>query len=606
MIRCLPGWLIGLLLPAVLLAAPPQAKDQSIRWQSWSEALFQQAEREQKLLLLDLEAVWCHWCHVMDEQTYNNPDVQGLLARHFIAIKVDQDSRPDLANRYKDYGWPATILFNARGDELRKLTGFVPPGEFLTILRSVVAQPVPQEPTEPAAMAYADQGTLAAEVRRQLIDNHYSSYDFDTGGLRLTHRYLEADSTEYALLQASASLSDPASRDARMARLSLDKNLQLFDPVWGGVYQYSTHGDWEHPHYEKIVPTQAHNMRLYALAAMLWGDAKYVQAAREVQRFVKTFLTSPEGAVYVSQDADVTPGEPSAAYFQLGDADRRALGVPAVDTHRYARENGLIIHALTFLYAASGDAAVLQDAIRAAEWVLRHRARPDGGLAHGDQDTAGPYLADTLAMGKAFLGLYTATGHYPWLQHAEACARFITRQFMDYDRQANRPGYFTAATGTVGVVKPVRRVDENIDMARFANLLHHYTGQEAYRHMAEHSMRYLGAPQVALDTIVESGVLLADHELSRPPLHITVVGAKDDPAAQRLHRAAQRQFSTYKRLEWWDRREGALPNPDVTYPELAQAAAFLCTNRRCSLPIFTPAEMTQTLAQFTGHAYGSP
>ena len=76
-----------------------------LTWQPWSDDLFAQAKRERRLVLLDLEAVWCHWCHVMDVTTYRDPAVVAFLSKHYLLVRVDQDSRPDLANRYEDFGW---------------------------------------------------------------------------------------------------------------------------------------------------------------------------------------------------------------------------------------------------------------------------------------------------------------------------------------------------------------------------------------------------------------------------------------------------------------------------------------------------------------------
>ena len=83
--------------------------------------------REKRLVLLDLVAVWCHWCHVMEETTYRDPEVVAQIRAHFVAVRVDQDSRPDLSNRYEDYGWPATVIFDADGHELVKFAGYIPP-----------------------------------------------------------------------------------------------------------------------------------------------------------------------------------------------------------------------------------------------------------------------------------------------------------------------------------------------------------------------------------------------------------------------------------------------------------------------------------------------
>ena len=91
-------------------AGPNAAK---IDWQPWSDGVFERAARENRFVLLDLEAVWCHWCHVMDEVTYSDPKVVALIKSRYIPVRVDQDSRPDISRRYENYGWPATVVFNA-------------------------------------------------------------------------------------------------------------------------------------------------------------------------------------------------------------------------------------------------------------------------------------------------------------------------------------------------------------------------------------------------------------------------------------------------------------------------------------------------------------
>src|SRR5262247_4097621 len=108
-------------------AAEPKRNGPAIDWQPWSEKVFARAKAEQKLVLLDLGAVWCHWCHVMDEITYRDPEVIRLLRERYIAVRVDQDSRPYLSNRYEEYGWPATIVFKWDGSELARRRGYIPP-----------------------------------------------------------------------------------------------------------------------------------------------------------------------------------------------------------------------------------------------------------------------------------------------------------------------------------------------------------------------------------------------------------------------------------------------------------------------------------------------
>src|ERR1700750_2708207 len=121
----------SLLLLALLISLRVHAAP--IKWVSWDDTIFARAKRENKFVLLDLEAVWCHWCHVMDETTYRDPKVQQLLQSRYLAVKVDQDSRPDLSNRYEDYGWPATVVFDSSGQEIIKRQGYLDPEEFASI-----------------------------------------------------------------------------------------------------------------------------------------------------------------------------------------------------------------------------------------------------------------------------------------------------------------------------------------------------------------------------------------------------------------------------------------------------------------------------------------
>src|SRR5262245_58887646 len=125
-----PWLLFAALAPSLPLAACRAAEaapvdGPAIAWEPWSEGAFERAEREGKLVLLDLEAGWCHWCHVMDEVTYRDPAVAQLVREHYVALRVDQDARPDLSNRYEDYGWPATIVLRGDGLELAKRLGYL-------------------------------------------------------------------------------------------------------------------------------------------------------------------------------------------------------------------------------------------------------------------------------------------------------------------------------------------------------------------------------------------------------------------------------------------------------------------------------------------------
>src|SRR5205823_5906525 len=139
------------LLAVILLsgAVASGAENPHIRWETWSNGLFARAQKEHRLVLLDLGAGWCHWCHVMEDTTYRDPKVVSLVGEKFIAIKADQDADPDLSRRYEDYGWPATIVFAPDGSEIVKRRGYLPPERMAAMLAEIVADPSPGPSVQP-------------------------------------------------------------------------------------------------------------------------------------------------------------------------------------------------------------------------------------------------------------------------------------------------------------------------------------------------------------------------------------------------------------------------------------------------------------------------
>jgi uncharacterized protein YyaL (SSP411 family) len=186
-------------------------------------------------------------------------------------------------------------------------------------------------------------------------------------------------------------------------------------------------------------------------------------------------------------------------------------------------------------------------------------------------------------MGQAFLALYEVTGDREWLKRAEAARRFISAHF----EASSHAGFVTSKTPTDQAYPPHPERDENAQMARFANLLSQYTGKPGDKEAATRAMRYLATPDVATAWL-SAPVLLAEMQFTQPPIHLTIVGSKKDPAAKNLFRTALDSGRVYERVEWWDPSEGPLPHADVQYPSFPRAAAFICTASTCSSPIYDP------------------
>ena len=582
----------GVTVLTFALIASAAGANLAISWKTeWNQALFAEATREHRFVLLDLHAVWCHWCHVMDESTYADPKVAALIERRYVAVSVDADSDPALASRYGDWGWPATIVLAADGTEIVKRRGFIPPEQMASLLQAIIDDPTPGPSVERAAAPKRATGNpMLSDAQRAALRKTYDeAYDTRYGGWGSGQKFLDAATLEYTLALVVENRDTTA---ARRARQTLHANLKIMDPVWGGVFQYSATPDWSSPHYEKLTSFQADDLLLYSEGYARWHDPHYLQATQSLRHYLETFLTSPAGAFYVSQDADLSAKITGDEYYARDDQARRALGIPHIDTHVYARENGWVIRAFCRVHDVTGNSSALAEAARAADWVQEHRALPNGGFRHDEHDAGGPYLDDTLSMGQAFLALYRSSGERRWLAAARGAMAYINASFHDA-----RGGYFSAPApkGAIGVfADPARTLEQNAVVARFANLLFRYTGDAHDQDSALHAMEFLAA---AADTEqLRNDLLLADQEIAGSPIHITVVGAKGNPAAIALHATALRFPANYLQVDWWDRTEGPLLNPEVRYPVLRRAAAFACTGSTCSAPVFDARDVHRAVA----------
>ena len=427
--------------------------DSSIQWNDWSAELWQQSVEEQKPIILYLEAVWCHWCHVMDKSTFKDKRIVEQLNNDYLAVKVDHDARPDLANRYRNYGWPATIIFQPDGAELLKRAGFIPADELSSLLKKY-------QEVDTTSQSRANQtewvelsAQLAPGVRERLVEKHESAFDEQLGSLKLKQKFLDADSVEYALRQAALGDADEESR----VRKTLLAARALVDPVWGGAYQYSSYGTWDNPHYEKLMRTQGRYLRIYSLAYQQLRSAEYAQTLTDIRAYLNTFLRSPSGTYYVSQDADLIQGEKAHDYFALGDSERRARGIPRVDKNIYADTNGIAIEGLAMMAKATADEDVLQDAIAAARAIIKSHQLPSGAFTHSAGESDALYLSDNLAMGLAFVALFEATEDYGWLGRAQKVGILIDENFPILSRwlcQRDRQRYTRKAGAEHGREHP--------------------------------------------------------------------------------------------------------------------------------------------------------
>jgi len=569
-------------------------------WAGWEPQSFTRAKQENRIILINVVASWCHWCHVMDEETYADPEIAALLAEHFVTIRVDSDARPDVAERYREWGWPATAFLTPDAQQVLALRGYKHRDKFEALLRELVADRdagTLAQRTQPAEETRPVDGELGP-VRTAAIAQLEEFFDPKLGGWGKMQKYPFPGPLEHALVRARVH-AEPQWRER--AELTLRNEESIIDPVWGGIYQYSLEGDWKHPHYEKITAIQAGAIENYAMMARATRDERWLAPARKVAGYMLDMMRAPEGGFYTSQDADLRlkGQEPvlGEKYYALSDAERRALGQPIVDRNVYADLNGVMIRALVELYAATGDAAILDAAAGAADSLMRTHRTEDGAFMHGEGDDPKGllYLRDQAAMGVGLVALYRATGEARWLDEAKRVGAFMRARLED----PKRGGFYahTEDPAAVGVFATRRKpLEENGTAAIFLAALHRHLDGDGriatpYGEAATRAMAAVGQPaNVADNGRIVGQFLLGLETVLEPIVDVTVVGVPGDPKARALHLAALRFFEPRAVLEQ--------SRPGERYPDIGKAAVYFCTESACSTPVTDPAKLDAAAEQF--------
>src|SRR6202030_450369 len=204
------------------------ASAEAIKWSGWGDDVFARASAEKRFVILDLEAVWCHWCHVMEKTTYADSQVVEFMQSKYLPVRVDQDANPDLSSRYGDWGWPATIIFAPDGSEIAKIRGYIEPERMQALLKAVIDDPSPGPSVVDAFEVKPSTSAFLTKAQRaELLKNYDESYEDTIGGWGESQKYIDADSLDYAVSRAEA--GDAAA--ARRERQTLDAAMALIYPV---------------------------------------------------------------------------------------------------------------------------------------------------------------------------------------------------------------------------------------------------------------------------------------------------------------------------------------------------------------------------------------
>ncbi|MES2798968.1 MAG: DUF255 domain-containing protein [Bacteroidota bacterium] len=552
---------------------------QEIQWKAISPQLFEQAKKENKIILLNLEANWCHWCHVMHDSTYSNPKVIAYLAANFITVKADQDANPELAVRYKDYGWPATIFLNADGEDVVKRRGYIAPERFLSLIKSIVADPSPEITDDKKTTNnndFENTSTFISSLEQQFR----SSLDYDKGGFNQSQKFIENDTYEYAVFGST----DPLVKKWILKSIAGAK--QLSDPAWGGIYQYSTHNDWKHLHYEKLLSIQARYIRLFVLNYLYNDDNSSLAYAEKCVDYINRFLLSDNGYYFNAQDADLTAGEHADFYFKLSDEERLKLGIPKVDQNTYTHNNAEIAQSLLVLYQATTNEKYLASASNILKLLISNRKSKNGLFQHSDKESTIVSLRDNLAVADA---LIQYVKFYPndavYTSELASLLATINTNFLLPN------GSFKSFSGNNGLT-PSPIVGENIRLSRLMNWYGQTYDTPEYIAIAKNCFSFLSQSGLVDVNYSEPAMLMLNQELKAGPLeHVFMINGNDDKEMESKMKSLAPFYSNFRIAEKIN-----LPVEKQEYFEsFEQNVLLICTNTACSVPMFTSSDVQQEM-----------
>ena len=557
-----------------------------IEWLPWSGASFERAQNEDKPVLLSISAAWCHWCHVMDETTYSDPEVRALLSSGFIAVRLDNDHRPDINARYNVGGWPTTAFLTPHGGLIGGAT-YLPPDQFVAMLvelQNAYSADKPQLYSQSRDLLrqrreHARRVAAGADVEGSLVDRvsriAAGAYDSREGGFGSEPKFPNPQ-----ILRFLVHLYRTTGEDFYSAMLvkSLDRlaDSPLFDQVDGGFFRYSSTPDWSSPQREKLLEDNVQIARAYLDASIVLDQPRYRGVAESTLDYLARILYDPEsGGFRGSQGAN-------SDYFAL-DATARSQSVPPpADPSNY-----------------SGPGALAAAAFLDASWKL---GRPDlartgldvldridgmaetGNLSHvytadGPGD-APALLVDWAGLLMGLMQAHASTAEARYLDRAAQVAALMVDRFFDEENG----GFFDIeaddeAVGHLQVRE--KQLPENMVAVQGFLKLYQATRNEDYRQLCEATLSAFGS------VFREYGEFAADFGFAvdlftNPMVEVTVEGDPESSDCYLLLEAATRLDS---------------PNLEIkTVAAGGPALAHVCLDTLCLPPVSTPEALVETAA----------
>ncbi len=319
------------------------AMHQPVDWMQWGEAAFDRAVKEDKPILLDIGAVWCHWCHVMDRESYEEAATARIINEHFVAVKVDRDERPDVDTRYQaavsaisgQGGWPLTAFLTPEGKPYFGGTYFPPDDRhgrpsfqrvLLTMAEAFESRRPEVDESAGSVMNAIEHnesfsgraGNPGPDLVEKMVLAALKSVDMRHGGFGGQPKFPHSSAVDLLIdvaarpsaatvkLNGQGTVTVPeAAKQAVVQTLSQMAKGGIYDHLAGGFHRYSVDEHWIVPHFEKMAYDNSELLKNYVHAYQQFGEEEFARVARDIMRWMDEWLSDRElGGFYASQDAD--------------------------------------------------------------------------------------------------------------------------------------------------------------------------------------------------------------------------------------------------------------------------------------------------------------
>jgi uncharacterized protein YyaL (SSP411 family) len=551
-----------------------------IAWLPWGAEAFARARSEDKPILLSISAVWCHWCHVMDETSYSDASVIETINRKYVPVRVDNDRRPDVNARYNMGGWPTTAFLAPDGTTLTGAT-YLPPQQMRRALDEIAnfyaerKDEIAERAGEAAARIASAKSPAVPGLDDapilELIDQLERSFDEEYGGFGDAPKFPQPEVHEFLLAEwrwsGNQRLHDMAARTI----LAMVRG-GTYDHVEGGFFRYSTTRDWSIPHFEKMAEDHAGLLRVLA-TLMLFAPTQELRATLvSASKYVAQVLRDPQTGFFAgSQDAD-------EAYYELPLEERQKHGEPFVDRTSYTNWTCALAGSFCLVARALDDDELLAGSLAALDNVDRLLISGDGLLFHvlvpGGAPEVRGLFTDHAAYARALLDAHEISGQARFLDRARRLCDAVVEEFAAPDG-----GFYDRIPGADDFGRLAAHDRPIVENGLFADTLLRLsalTGDARYREPAESVLRLYAASARAAGPFAATYARALRRYLT-PELTVRIVG--DAKATDAFREAATRLPSPFTAIRTLSAAEAA----GLAMP--ADRAAYICVTGRCGAPV---------------------